>query len=551
METRLPKVRGRMWLGVVAVLVALGTLTAAAGVYGLTENHNATRPQATAWYMEGSPTASSTAATSPTAASPMSQHAINYATELSKAFHGAAERVLPSVVMVLNMPAEAKPAAEPNLAPNSGSQQMPFGLQGTPFGDLFKNNPDLHRFFNEVPHGSFREMPQHGVIGAGSGVIVDPTGVILTNNHVVRGGGQIVVRLSDGREFKAFDIKTDPTSDLALIHIKCKEALPVARLGNSRNVEVGDWVLALGEPFGLQGTVTAGIVSAKGRGIGINEREDYIQTDAAINPGNSGGPLVNLDGEVIGINTAISSSNGGYQGVGFAIPINLAKWVGEELVKYGTVHRAYLGVMIQPVSQSLAEQFDVKTHQGVVVTQVQPDSPAAKAGVRVGDVILDFAGRAVSSPRQLQRMVEMCKAKSTQQLAVLRNGKRLALDVVCAERPTNLSVAMSGHQGSGKAESSRFQKLGIQAEDLTPQVAEQLGMKADRGVVITDVRSGSPADLAGLTTGMVVAQVDRQPVNSVEDFRKILDSRPLNKGVLLLVRTSEGSRFVVIQVESE
>jgi serine protease Do len=554
METKLPKVCGRTWLGVVAVLVALGTLiAAAAAVYGMTTSHNASQAQATAWYSENSATASSTAAAGQPSAGPVSQHAINYANELSKAFHGAAERALPSVVMVLNMPAEAKATVQRKHTPNDDSEEMPFGLQGTPFGELFKSNPELRRFFKdkEMPHGLSPERPGHGAIGAGSGVIVDPSGVILTNNHVVSGGGQILVRLSDGREFKAFDVKTDPTSDLALIHIKSKEPLPAARLGNSNGVDVGDWVLALGEPFGLQGTVTAGIISAKGRGIGINEREDYIQTDAAINPGNSGGPLVNLDGEVIGINTAISSSSGGYQGVGFAIPINLAKWVGEELVKYGTVHRAYLGVLIQPVSQSLAEQFNVKTHEGVLVTLVKPHSPAAKAGVAVGDLILAFAGKAVSSPSQLQNMVEMCKTNSAEQVTILRDGKRLTFDVVCAERPTNLRVARSGHRAPGNAESSRFQKLGIQIEDLKPQVAEQLRVEAENGVVITDVRSGSPADLAGLTTGMVIAAVDRQPVKTVEDFRKVLSSRPLDKGVLLLVRTGEGSRFVVIQTESE
>ena len=301
---------------------------------------------------------------------------------------------LPSVVMVLNMPAEAKATVEQKRTPDDDSEEMPFGFQGTPFGDLFKNNPDLRRYFREFPHGRSPESPGHGTVGAGSGVIVDPSGVILTNNHVVAGGGQIMVRLHDGREFKAFDIKTDPKTDLALMRIKGAGRCPAAKLGDSKQVEVGDWVLALGEPFGLEGTVTAGIVSAKGRGSGINDREDFIQTDAAINPGNSGGPLVNLDGEVIGINTAISSSSGGYQGVGFAIPINLAKWVGEELVKYGTVHRAYLGVMIQPVSQSLAEQFNVKVNQGVLVTQVQAQSPAAKAGVKAGDIILDFAGQA-------------------------------------------------------------------------------------------------------------------------------------------------------------
>ena len=348
-----------------------------------------------------------------------------------------------------------------------------------------------------------------------------------------------MVRLATER-VKAFDIKTDPTSDLALIHIKSKEPLPVAKLGDSSDMEVGDWVLALGEPFGLQGTVTAGIVSAKGRGIGINEREDYIQTDAAINPGNSGGPLVNLDGEVIGINTAISSSSGGYQGVGFAIPIDLAKWVGEELVK---VRHGASGLPRRhdPAGEPIAGRaVQRKTHEGVLVTQLQPQSPAAKAGLQSSAIILDFAGKAVSNPRELQNMVEMCKADSTEQLTILRDGNRMTLDVVCAERSTS------------KAESSRFEKLGrSETEDLTPQMAEQLGIEAEHGVVITNVRSGSPADLAGLTTGMVISEVDRQPVKTVEDFRKMLGSRPLDKGVLLLVRTGEGSRFVVIQTESE
>ncbi len=207
-----------------------------------------------------------------------------------------------------------------------------------------------------------------------------------------------MVRLHDGREFKAVDVKTDPKTDLAVLRIEGAGPLPAARLGDSNKVEVGDWVLALGQPFGLEGTVTAGIVSAKGRGLGIADREDFIQTDAAINPGNSGGPLVNLDGEVVGINTAISTSNGGYQGVGFAIPIDLAKWVGGQLANGGKVHRSYLGVIIQPVTQPLAEQFKVKVHQGVLVTEVRPDTPAAKAGLKPGDIILKFAGQAGLHP---------------------------------------------------------------------------------------------------------------------------------------------------------
>ena len=312
---------------------------------------------------------------------------------------------------------------------------------------------------------------------------------------------------------------------------KAAGALPAARLGDSNKVEVGDWVLALGQPFGLEGTVTAGIISAKGRGLGIAEREDFLQTDAAINPGNSGGPLVNLDGEVIGINTAISTSNGGYQGVGFAIPIDLAKWVGGQLVTSGKVHRSYLGVIIQPVTQALAEQFKVKVHQGVLVTEVRPDTPAAKAGLKPGDIILKFAGQAVSTPRELQGIVEQAKIGSTDPLVLLRDGKEMTLNVTCRELPSDLAMAgATSHEGGN--ESSRFDKLGLQVESLTPQIAEQLGVKAEHGVVITEVRSGSPAALAGLTTGMVIVEVNRQPVKTVEDFRRRVDAKPLDKGVL-------------------
>jgi serine protease Do len=208
-------------------------------------------------------------------------------------------------------------------------------------------------------------------------------------------------------------------------------------------------MLALGQPFGLEGTVTAGIVSAKGRGIGITDREDFIQTDAAINPGNSGGPLVGLDGEVLGINTAISSNTGSYQGVGFAIPVNLAKWVGGQLETAGKVRRAYLGVAIQPVTQPLADQFKVKVHEGVLVTEVQPNTPAAKAGLKSGDIILDFAGKAVSNPRELQSLVEMTNVGGSQSLAVLRDGKRMTLSVTCAEQPADFGIVRTGSHSPG------------------------------------------------------------------------------------------------------
>ena len=232
-------------------------------------------------------------------------------------------------------------------------------------------------------------------------------------------------------------------------------------------------------------------------------------------------------------------------------PLNLAKWVGGELAQYGRVHRAYLGVIIQPVTQPLAEQFKAKVHEGVLVTEVQPNTPAAKAGLQSGDIILEFAGKPVSGPRELQGMVEEVKAGTAQPLTILRSGKRMTLEVVCMEQPGNFGVAQAEPQSSTKAESSRFEKLGIQVEDLTPQIAEQLGIKAEHGVVITDVQSGSPAEMAGLGTGMVITEANRQPVTSVDAFRKALGGKPLEKGLLLLVRTAEGSRFVVIRAESE
>jgi serine protease Do len=467
----------------------------------------------------------------------------DYANGLSKAFRDAAERVAPSVVMITNSPAVAQMA-------NDRGRPSERSWDQNPFGEMFPGlpGPELHRFFRELP--SVPEMPRHGVQGMGSGVIVDPSGVILTNNHVVDGGGKITVRLHDGREFDAVEVKQDPKTDIAIVRIEGAADLKAAQLGNSEETLVGDWVIALGQPFGLEGTVTAGIVSAKGRGIGITARENFIQTDAAINPGNSGGPLVNLKGEVIGINTAISSSSGGYQGVGFAIPVNLAKWVGGQLEKQGVVHRAYLGVMIQPVTHPLAEKFGVKVHEGVLVTDVQSDTPAGKAGLKSGDVIVEFAGKAVASPQELQGVVERTEIGGKAMLVVVRDGKRMDLTVTLGEQPQEDGLAENGSGGFSKPNSSTFDKLGLQMETLGPEVAEQLGLKDTSGVVITEVQPGSSADRAGLETGMVITQANRQDIKSVEDFRKALEQQPLDKGVLLLARTPDGARFVVLRAET-
>ena len=541
--------RARIWGAGIGMLIVLSTLAVAGGAMSNHANGNGASTGAP-WYAEANtPAASSVAVSHDTAAVEKGDLPMNYAKSLSKAFHDAAAKIQPSVVMITNMPSVAHASAKRKPSANDNSEEMPFGFKGTPFGDLFQN-PELHDFFKQFPSTPMPGMPKHGTASAGSGVIVDPSGVILTNNHVVAGGGQVMVRLQDGREFKAVDIKTDRESDLAVLRIEGAGPLTAAKLGDGRRVEVGDWVLALGQPFGLEGTVTAGIVSAKGRGLGITDREDFIQTDAAINPGNSGGPLVNVDGEVIGINTAISTSNGGYQGVGFAIPVDLAKWVGGQLMQTGKVHRAYLGVIIQPVTQPLAEQFKVKVRQGVLVTEVRPDTPAAQAGLKAGDIILRFAGEPVSKPRELQGVVERAKIGSTQPLVLLREGKQVTLDVTCRELPANLAIASDSH-GSADAETSHFDKLGIQVENLTSQIAEQLRIQVDHGVAITDVQRGSPAEMAGLSIGMVITEANRQPVRTIEDLRKAMDARPLDKGVLLLVRSAEGSRFVVIRTESK
>ncbi len=531
----------RTWLAGFAVAALVGTLAFAVGA--MQTSASATPASgSTPWYADTGTQSALDHEASPASAATTagSAEAAIYANSLSRAFRDAAEKVLPSVVMITNTPAVAEVP--------EGRIQPPDELWGdSPFGDMLPGfpGPDLRRFFRELP--SIPQVPRHGMRGVGSGVIVDSSGVILTNSHVVDGSGKITVRLHDGREFEAVDVKQDPKTDLAILRIEQAGDLQAARLGNSDATDVGDWVLALGQPFGLEGTVTAGIVSAKGRGIGITARENFIQTDAAINPGNSGGPLVNLSGEVVGINTAISSRNGGYQGVGFAIPVNLAKWVGGQLVEKGRVERAYLGVIIQPVSHQLAQQFGVKVHEGVLVSQVQPGTPAAKAGLKEGDVIVEFAGKAVSSPQQLQAAVEQTKIGAKVEMAVVRDGKRVSIPVTPNEQPEDLGLARRGSRGFANPESSRFDKLGLQVETLTAEVAGQLKVSADSGVVVTDVRSGSPADQAGLTPGMVITQANHQTVKSVDDLQEALGKQPLEKGVLLLVRTPEGARFVVLK----
>lgn len=464
-----------------------------------------------------------------------------HARALSQAFRAAADAVLPTVVTIET---RSKPRVANPRGRNVPRGQNPF--KGTPFEDFF-NDEDSP--FGGMPFGGGAQPRSEGT---GSGVIIDPSGIILTNNHVVEGADEVIVRFSDEREFKATEIKTDPQTDLAVLRIKADGAVPYAKLGDSTKLNIGDWVIAVGAPFGLDSTVSSGIISGKGRELSSGQRARFLQTDAAINPGNSGGPLVNLDGEVIGINTAIASRSGGFQGIGFAIPSDLAKWVVDQLVKGGQVRRAYLGVGIEQVNGNLAEQFGVKQNQGVLVAEVFKDSPAEAAGFQVGDVIVKFAGTGVRNPRDLQEVVEKCPFESRQPVEVVRDGKPKTLEVVVKPLPDDFGrQARSRNQPDGGEESSPKgllnKELGVEVSNMTAREAEQLGFKGQRGVVITDVEQGSAAATAGLRPGMLISRVGKQQVEDVDQFQEAMKSASVKEGVLLLVRTETGQRFVVIR----
>jgi serine protease Do len=469
---------------------------------------------------------------------------LEHAHSLSAAFRASSAHVLPAVVSIQN---EVRPKMVRSDRPmQRGVPQLPPEL-----GEL---DPLFKRFFEDMPEmgpgtqrfGTVPNIPQQS---SGSGVIIDESGVILTNNHVVAGEGKVTVKLNDGRVFVAEEVLTDPSTDLAVVRINAGGALPVAKLGNSDAMQIGDWVLALGQPFGLEKTVTAGIISAKGRDIGINRHEEFLQTDAAINPGNSGGPLVNLQGEVIGINTAISSRSGGFEGIGFAVPVNVAKWVSSQLLKDGKVHRAYLGVGIQPVDSDLAGQLGLAASTGAIVTDVQPGSPAAAAGLAPQDVIVKFGETEIGNHRQLSAVVSRTPINKATPVVVMRDGKPVTLQVTVKEAPANYGVPVAAATEEAAPPAKSFSKLGLEVAPLSDEVASQLGLRDAGGVVVTGVEEGSLAERAGLEAGMAITQVGRQKVSSVEEFDVATGEADLEKGVLLLVRTAQGSRFVVLKGE--
>lgn len=417
---------------------------------------------------------------------------------------------------------------------NISTIQVNEGAQG--FGSPFGEEDPFSEFWRKFFGGPIPRGPQQQR-SLGSGFIIDNDGSILTNNHVVENAQKIVVKLSDEREFEAKVVGKDPKTDVAVVKIDARGGLTTAPLGDSDRVEVGEWVMAIGNPFGLDSTITAGIVSAKGRHIGAGPYDDFIQTDTSINPGNSGGPLINLRGEVVGINSAIFSRTGGNIGIGFAIPINLVKELLPQLKGKGKVTRGYLGVLIQKVTLDIAESLGLDRSRGALVANVSKDGPADRAGVKVGDVIVEFDGKEIKESNELPIIVARTAVNRKVQMKVLRDKKEVFLNVVVGELKDEEIVASTEEKG----------ELGLAVQRITPEIAESLGLERAEGVVITSVAPNGPAAEAGLRRGDVILEIDRKPIRSVPDYTKALAEVKKGKGVLFLVRRGDNTLFLALK----
>ncbi|MFO7707837.1 MAG: DegQ family serine endoprotease [Desulfobacterales bacterium] len=406
-------------------------------------------------------------------------------------------------------------------------QREPFGRE-QPFNDFFE------RFFGEEMQREFKQP------SLGSGFIIDREGHVVTNNHVIEDADQIKVKLGDEKEFDAQVIGRDASTDLALLKIKAAQDLPVVKLGDSAQMKIGQWVVAIGSPFGLERTVTAGIVSAKGRVIGSGPYDDFIQTDASINPGNSGGPLINMKGEVIGINTAIVASG---QGIGFAIPINLAKGIIAQLKSGGEVTRGWLGVAIQDVSPEMADYYGVEAKKGVFVADVFKGDPADLAGIKPKDIIVEVNGQKVETTRQLTSLVADIPVGQAAKVKVLRDGQPRTLSVKIGKRDDKRTAAR------GEAPEKRAEEpLGLRVSALTPEVAQRFNIGESAGVIVTDVQSESPAEEAGLRVGDIIKEINRLTIESVGDYTAALKKFEKEKTLqLFLWRKNAG--FLVVKLK--
>ena len=449
---------------------------------------------------------------------------------LSTAFVEVAKRITPSVVTITSERVVANPHA--------GLGELP---------------PEMQRFFGRF-FGDPDQPEEFRSHGLGSGVIVRSDGVILTNNHVVEGADEIKVVLSDGREVDATIKGTDQQSDVAVLKVDGQN-LPAAPLGDSDQLQVGEWVLAIGSPFSenLQHTVTAGIVSAKGRrNLGIAKYEDLIQTDAAINPGNSGGALLDLNGNVVGINTAIASRAGlagmaQFAGVGFAIPINMARAIMGDLLKEGRVIRGYMGVNVQTVTPAMAKAMNLSEPSGALVASVVDQSPADQAGIRRGDVIFELDGKPVSDSNGLANLTSLSKPGATVTVKLMRGGKQMQLRVTLAELPKEEPEV---RRAGGSRERPR-ERLGLEVSELTPRLAERLGYEGEEGVLVADLQPAGPAAEAGLQEGDLIQEVNRHAVTSVPQFRAAIDKIEPGAIALLYIRRGNGNLFLPFEIPKE
>jgi serine protease Do len=430
-------------------------------------------------------------------------------------FVALAKRLKPEVVNI-STTQTTKEIAGPN----------PFG-QNDPFGEFWK------RFFGTpFPRGQFKQR------SLGSGFIIGQDGLILTNYHVVDDAEKITVRLSDEREFEGKVVGKDQKTDIALVKISAQN-LPVAPLGDSDRLEVGEWVMAIGNPFGLDYTVTSGIVSAKDREIGAGPYDHFIQTDASINPGNSGGPLINLRGEVVGIDSAIFSESGGNIGIGFAIPINLVKELLPQLESAGKVTRGWLGVSIQRMTPDLAASLGLDKAKGALVSSVIHDGPADRAGIKAGDAIVGYEGKEINNANDLPFLVAGTPVGKTVSLRVLRGKKETMLPVTIEKMKEEERVASTIEKGD----------LGLTVEQINPEIAENLGLNRTRGVVITAVAPDSLGDETGLQPGDIIREIDRKPIRDLSDYKKIMASAIHEKSVLFLVQREDNTIFLALRNE--
>jgi len=436
-----------------------------------------------------------------------------------ESFSELAEKVSPAVV---NIRTE-------KTVKGGGRVFRQFG--GSPFG---KKEPFdfFEKFFGGDPNKDFKQR------SLGSGFIIDKQGYIVTNNHVIEGADEIKVRLNNNDdEYDAEIVGRDPNTDIALIKVKTNKDLPVSKMGDSDALKVGQWVVAIGSPFGLEHTVTAGIVSAKGRVIGSGPYDDFIQTDASINPGNSGGPLINMDGEVVGINTAIIASG---QGIGFAVPINLAKGIIEQLKKSGKVTRGWLGVAIQDISSEIAEYYGVEDKKGVLVTEIFEGDPADEAGIKAKDIIVSVNGQIVETTRDLTRMIAAINVGESADVKVLRNGKEQKFKVKIAKREDKQLV-------SGTYQKDNTDDLGIQISELTPEISRQFNIKQAEGIIVTDVNSKSKGAKAGVMAGDIIKEINHEPVKSIDDYTNAVNKVKAGEPVHMFIqRMNRG--FLVIKL---